>query len=139
MTSDLILKFADAEILLDDAAYRKLNDHNNSNELAESLINDLVNNGDSIFLLTEEMVDEFLEEKESSIEPIRQSKLLPQEFDFQIIRMPVRSPTLTGRLKTFHPTLRTAIINSGKCLPGNMSCKMSSPLKMPREVKMLWK
>ena len=101
MTSDLILKFADAEILLDDGAYRKINSQDNSKELADSLINDLLNNGNSIFLLTEEMVNEFLEEKEGSKELIRQSKLLPQEFDFQIIQDASRKSYTNGEIKDF--------------------------------------
>jgi DNA polymerase II small subunit len=101
MTSDLILNVADCEILLNDAAYHKINSHNNSNELADSLISDLVNNNDPIFLLTEEMVDEFLEEKESLTEAIEQSKLLPQDFDFQIIQDASKKSYTNGEIKDF--------------------------------------
>jgi len=132
MTSDLILKFANAEILLDDTAYRKINSHNDSKELADSLINDLVNNGDSIFLLTGEMVDEFLEdleEKDGLSEPIRQSKLLPQEFDFQILQDASKKSYTNGEIKDFSSYFANRYHKIWQMLTRKQELKNAQPIK----------
>jgi len=127
MTTDLILKFADADILLDDAAYHKITSQDNSKELADSLLKDLIKNENSVYLLTEEMVDEFLEDKVELREPIIQSKLLPQEFDFQIIHDASKKSYTNGEIKDFSSYFANRYHKLWQMLTKKKSCKMSSP------------
>ena len=53
-------KFAEAEVLIDDKAFWKIKNHENSLKLTESLIKDLKFSGENILILTGEMVEKFL-------------------------------------------------------------------------------
>ncbi len=60
MKETIINKFAEAEVLIDDKAFWKIKNHENSLKLTESLIKDLKFSGENILILTGEMVEKFL-------------------------------------------------------------------------------
>lgn len=105
MTNDIISKFADAEILLDETAYRKIRNYEDSSELVNSLINHLTLSSPEVMVLTGEHVDEYLVNGNSTtlnqdpIEVMTQSKLVPQEFDFQILKDASRKSYTNGEIK----------------------------------------
>ena len=53
MTDDIILKFTNADLLIDDSAYKKLIQQENSLQIADSLIEDISSSNDDVFVLTE--------------------------------------------------------------------------------------
>lgn len=104
MTDDILLKFVDAEILLDESAYNIIKAHENSLELSDSLINHLILSQATSGVLTGELVDEYLEKSNghSGLQKTRQvsqSKLLPHDFDFEILRDASRKSYTNGEIK----------------------------------------
>jgi len=61
MSDDIILKFTNASILLNDKAYERIKKHENSLELADSLIDELSNFEEDMFIITEEFIDKYFE------------------------------------------------------------------------------
>ena len=61
MTDDIILKFTNADLLIDDSAYKKLIQQENSLQLADSLIEDISSSNDDVFVLTGAIVDQYLQ------------------------------------------------------------------------------
>lgn len=66
MNGTIIDKFTDAEVLIDDSAYKKIISQENSIELAESIIIGLGLPREDMMILTEDVVDQYL--KNSAIE-----------------------------------------------------------------------
>ncbi len=61
MTNDIIIKFIDAGILINDGAYEKIKHQNNPLEFAEVLIADLSHSDNNVLVLTEEILDTYLQ------------------------------------------------------------------------------
>ncbi len=61
MNDDIILKFTNAELLIDDSAYKKIEQQENSLEIADSLIQDVSSSNGELFILTGAIVDQFLQ------------------------------------------------------------------------------
>jgi DNA polymerase II small subunit len=61
MSEAIINKFADADVLLDDAAYQKIQEQKESLVLVEALINQLKLPNEDILIITGAMVDEYLD------------------------------------------------------------------------------
>ncbi len=80
MTEDIISKFADAEILLDEDAYHKIRNYNDSSNLVDSLINHLTISSPEMMVLTGELVEDYLGKSSAQeiIDESAQSKLEPQ-------------------------------------------------------------
>lgn len=101
MTKDIISKFADAEILLDETAYYKIKNYNDSSNLVDSLINHLNISSQDMMILTGELIDDYLEKSntERIHQEITQSKLFPQKFDFEILKDASRKSYTNGEIK----------------------------------------
>jgi DNA polymerase II small subunit len=107
MTDDIILKFTEADILLDETAYQKINAQNNSKELTDSLIRRIDLNTPETLILTGELVDQYLEQFDdgsSNLQNLKsgqisQSKLLPQDYDFQVLKDASRKSYTNGDIK----------------------------------------
>jgi DNA polymerase II small subunit len=102
MTDDIIVKFADAEILLDETAYNKIKDYSDSSNLVDSLINHLIMSSQNMMVLTGEVVDDYLGNKSDRViktEDGTQSKLLPKEFDLEILKDASQKSYTNGEIK----------------------------------------
>ncbi|MCC7550847.1 MAG: DNA-directed DNA polymerase II small subunit, partial [Methanobacterium sp.] len=105
MTDDIILKFADAEILLDETAYHKIKAFEDSSQLVNSLINHLTMSPSEMLVLTGDQVEEYLGNSEiysplsKKTSEMAQIKLLPQEFDLQILKDASQKSYTNGEIK----------------------------------------
>ncbi|BDZ70105.1 DNA-directed DNA polymerase II small subunit [Methanobacterium petrolearium] len=101
MTNNIISKFADAEILLDETAYHKIKNYEDSSHLVDSLIDHLTISSQEMMILTGEVVDNYLgiSNGHGKISELAQSKLLPQEFDFEIIKDASHKSYTNGEIK----------------------------------------
>lgn len=101
MTNDIISKFADAEILLDETAYHKIKNYEDSSHLVDSLIDHLTISSQEMMILTGEVVDNYLgiSDSHGKTSKIAQSKLLPQEFDFEILKDASHKSYTNGEIK----------------------------------------
>jgi len=93
MPDDIILKFADAEILLDETAYNKIKNYDDSSHLVDSLIKHMTISSPEMMVLTGKAVEDYLGQSTSTIvgsthtsNQRAQIKLVPQDFDFQILK-----------------------------------------------------
>ncbi len=128
MKEDIILKFANAELLIDDSAYEKLVQQENSVQIADSLIKDISSSNEDLFVLTESVVDKYLQEYLSNYQTpninsinkndtlsqnpadslkMPQSKLLDMPLDFHVIKDASKKSYTNGEVKDF-----TAYFNS---------------------------
>ena len=69
MTDDIILKFTNADLLIDDSAYKKIVQQENSLEIADSLIEDISTSNDDLLVLTGSMVDQFIQRSAANPNP----------------------------------------------------------------------
>ena len=65
MNGTIIDKFMEAEVLIDDAAYEKIKNQDNSIEIVESLINQLGLPREDMMIVTEDVVDQYLKNKDT--------------------------------------------------------------------------
>jgi DNA polymerase II small subunit len=65
MSDDIILKFTNASILVNDKAYERIKKHENSLELVDSLIDELTSFEEDIFIITEEFIDKYFKNNDS--------------------------------------------------------------------------
>jgi len=128
MKEDIILKFTNADLLIDDSAYEKIVQQQNSNEIADSLIKDMSTSDGEFYVLTSSIVDNYLQknlinsttqdmdidmETETILQnPITsvkmpQSKLLDVPLDFHVIQDTSNKSYTNGEVKDF-----TAYFNS---------------------------
>jgi DNA polymerase II small subunit len=126
MKEDIILKFTNADLLIDDSAYEKIVQQKNSNEIADSLIKDMSTSNGEFYVLTSSIVDNYLQknlintttpdmdmETETILQnPITsvkmpQSKLFDVPLDFQVIQDTTKKSYTNGEVKDF-----TAYFNS---------------------------
>ncbi len=118
MTEDIILKFTEADILLDDMAYEKIRNQDDSLKFTQSIISDLNGSREDLVVLTGEIVDQYLEKnsfpqnipavsmnnvaEEGGSQAAPQIKLVPNKpFDFQIIKDASRKSYTNGEIRDF--------------------------------------
>lgn len=118
MNDDILLKFTDANILINEEAYKKIQSQKNSQKFVESLIKNLVRSNEDIFLLTEDIVEQHLKKREElHLERVNgsdtalidvktgdlrkgQDKLISGvQFDFQVIQDTSRKSYTCGEIK----------------------------------------
>jgi DNA polymerase II small subunit len=106
MTDDIILKFTDAEILLDETAYHKIKTQENSLDLADSMIKELAISQSKMLVLTGDRVEQYLEKFNGGSKShhlpgpkISQTKLLPRDFDFQILKDASKKSYTNGEIR----------------------------------------
>lgn len=128
MKEDILLKFTNAELLIDDSAYEKIIRQENSVQIADSLIKDISNSNQDFFVLTESVVDNFLQQYlsnyqapesklksdtetsyETHNEAVKtpQSKLMDIPLDFHVLKDASKKSYTNGEIKDF-----TAYFNS---------------------------
>ncbi len=123
MNDDIILKFTNAELLIDDSAYKKIEQQENSLQFADSLIQDVSGSKSDLFILTGAIVDQFLQKNianqiisnysaeniESTEEGytaldtvnISQSKLVDIPFNFEVLQDASKKSYTNGEIKDF--------------------------------------
>ena len=116
MSDDIILKFTNANILINDKAYERIITQENSIKFTESLIEDIVYSNQNIIVLTEEILDQYLEKNDLNGEisseviqenvdtnpPVSQSKFQTgRPFDFHIIQDTTKKSYTSGEVKDF--------------------------------------
>ena len=123
MNDDIILKFTNAELLIDDSAYKKIEQQENSLQFADSLIQDVSGSKSDLFILTGAVVDQFLQKNMdnqiiSNYSPenigltnegydtvdsanISQSKLMDIPFNFQVLQDASKKSYTNGEIKDF--------------------------------------
>jgi DNA polymerase II small subunit len=122
MKEDIILKFANAELLLDDSAYEKIVQHENSTQIADSLIKDMSNSNGEFCVLTGTIVDNYLQKNLINYQPqninndieneiihqnpisnvkMPQSKLVDVPLDFHVIQDTSKKSYTNGEIKDF--------------------------------------
>ena len=116
MSDDIILKFTNANILLNDKVYERIKEKDNSNEFTDSLISDLHNGGEEIFIMTEEILDNYLKNDNSSLtdeeglnynledvvpKPPQSKFHTGRPFDFNIIQDTSSKSYTNGEIKDF--------------------------------------
>ena len=79
MSNDILLKFTNANILINDKAYERIQKHENSLEFADSLIDELLYSREDIFIITEEFLDKYLKSDDSAV--ISSGNELVDSFD----------------------------------------------------------
>jgi DNA polymerase II small subunit len=123
MNDDIILKFTNAELLIEDSAYKKIEQQENSLQFADSLIQDVSGSKSDLFILTGAIVDQFLQKNianqiMSNYSPenvgiideeydslnkgnISQSKLLDIPFNFEVLQDASKKSYTNGEIKDF--------------------------------------
>ncbi|MGA2676675.1 MAG: DNA-directed DNA polymerase II small subunit [Methanobacterium sp.] len=112
MHENIINKFIDANILLNDTAYQKIETNENSFKLSESLIEDLAPSTEDLLILTGEIIDQYIKDSKKDLSNIEnndqknksppQSKLVSSlPFDFQILKDTSRKSYTNGEIKDF--------------------------------------
>lgn len=123
MNDDIILKFTNAELLIDDSAYKKIAQRDNALQFADSLIQDLSGTNRDLLILTGEIVDQYIqrniqdynqykysndssgaeEEGNATVKSLNppQSKLMDGPFDFHVIQDASKKSYTNGEIKDF--------------------------------------
>ncbi len=101
MTENIISKFTDADILIDEEAYLKIKNYDDSSNLVESLINHITISSPEMVVLTGALVENYLNRTPSpkSYDQMAQSHLLPKEFNFEILKDTSRKSYTNGEIK----------------------------------------
>lgn len=137
MTDDIILKFADAEILLDESAYHKIKDYDDSLNLADSMIKHLTISPQEMMVLTGDWVDKYLGQSNKSLlgstdvkkDKITQMKLIPRDFDFQILKDASRKSYTNGEIKDLSSYFKSRYHKLRELLTNKRELKDSYPIK----------
>ena len=98
MSDDIILKFTNANILINDKAYERIITQENSIKFTESLIEDIVYSNQNIIVLTEEILDQYLEK--NSLKGEINEEIIPETVDVNTTAS--QSKFQTGRPFDFH-------------------------------------
>jgi len=113
MTDNIINKFVDAEILLDESAYKKIKNYNDSAYLVDSLIKHM-NTSSPEMILTGKVVEDYLKQTSSDIvkttyrnDHKSQMKLVPQEYDFQILKDASNKSYTNGEIRDLSSYFRS--------------------------------
>lgn len=101
MTENIISKFTDADILIDEEAYLKIKNYDDSSNLVESLINHITISSPEMVVLTGALVENYLNRTPSpkSYDQMAQSHLLPKDFNFEILKDTSRKSYTNGEIK----------------------------------------
>lgn len=112
MYEDIITKFAEADILVNHKAFKKIKSHDDSFKFAEAIIQDLALSQEDMVILTGGMVDQYLNKvgkthkigsnlkNQTSKKTIPQKKLISDEtFDFEILRDASQKSYTNGEIK----------------------------------------
>ena len=135
MTDDIILKFADAEILLDESAYLKIKDYNDPSNLVDSLIKHLTISPQEMMVLTGEWVDKYLDQNNNlgstyaKKDKIAQMKLVPQDYDFQILKDASRKSYTNGEIKDLSSYFKSRYHKLRELLTYKRELKDNYPIK----------
>ncbi len=113
MTDNIINKFVDAEILLDESAYKKIKNYNDSAYLVDSLIKHM-NTSSPEMILTGKVVEDYLEQTSPDIlkttyhnDSKSQMKLVPQDYDFQILKDASNKSYTNGEIRDLSSYFRS--------------------------------
>jgi len=122
MKEEIISKFTNAELLIDDSAYEKIVQQENSIQIVDSLIKDMSNSDDEFFVLTASYVDNYLQKNLINYQPqnfdsddengtmhqnqvsnikMPQSKLIDVPLDFHVIQDASKKSYTNGEIKDF--------------------------------------
>lgn len=106
MSQDIISKFTEANILLNDRAYERIKNQENYIEFSDLFINHLINNKEDVFIITEEVLDKYLiniaDDSNHIIEKPSQSKFQTGRlFDFKVIQDTSKRSYTNGEIKDF--------------------------------------
>jgi DNA polymerase II small subunit len=114
MTDNIINKFVDAEILLDESAYKKIKNYNDSAYLVDSLIKHMNTSSPEMMVLTGKVVEDYLERTSPDIlkttyhkDSKSQMKLVPQEYDFQILKDASNKSYTNGEIRDLSSYFRS--------------------------------
>lgn len=151
MTDDIILKFTNADLLIDDSAYKKLIQQENSLQLADSLIEDISSSNDDVFVLTSAIVDQYLQrnlvnqsshnyssvgseidetyQEAVNSEIMPQSKLMDLPFDFHVIQDASKKSYTSGEIKDFSAYFNSRFQKIKAMLVKKQGLKDSYPMK----------
>jgi len=137
MTDDIIFKFTEADILLDETAYQKINAQNNSKEVADSLIQRMGLNPAETLILTGEKVDEYLEQVNGGSAHLQnlksgqlsQSKLLPQDYNFQVLKDASHKSYTNGDIKDLSSYFASRYAKLRELLTKNPELRDIDPIK----------
>ena len=150
MTNDIILKFTNADLLIDDSAYKKLIQQENSLQLADSLIDDISSSNDDVFVLTGDIVDQYIQknltkssynyskvgseieephQQAVDIEMMPQSKLIDLPYDFQVIQDASKKSYTNGEIKDFSAYFNSRFQKIKAMLVKKPGLKDSYPMK----------
>lgn len=137
MTDDIILKFADAEILLDESAYHKIKDYDDSSHLVDSLIKHLTISPQEMMVLTGAWVDEYLGQSNNNLldstyvknDKMAQMKLVPQDFDFHILKDTSRKSYTNGEIRDLSSYFKSRYHKLRELLSYKRELKDSRPIK----------
>ncbi|MGB9936287.1 MAG: DNA-directed DNA polymerase II small subunit [Methanobacterium sp.] len=111
--SDIISKFTNANILVNDKAYERMKMHEDSLQFADLFIDHLQYSKKGIFIITEEILDEYLKENHSDIidevKDIQENGPKPSQsrfntgrpFDFHVIQDTSKKSYTSGEIKDF--------------------------------------
>lgn len=137
MTDDIILKFADAEILLDESAYHKIKDYADSSHLVDSLIKHLTISPQEMMVLTGAWVDEYLGQSNNNLldstyvknDKMAQMKLVPRDFDFHILKDTSRKSYTNGEIRDLSSYFKSRYHKLRELLSYKRELKDSRPIK----------
>jgi len=137
MTDDIILKFADAEILLDESAYHKIKDYGDSSHLVDSLIKHLTISPQEMMVLTGAWVDEYLGQSNNNLldstyvknDKMAQMKLVPQDFDFHILKDTSHKSYTNGEIRDLSSYFKSRYHKLRELLSYKRELKDSRPIK----------
>ncbi|MGB9977704.1 DNA-directed DNA polymerase II small subunit [Methanobacterium sp.] len=118
MSDDIILKFTNANILINDKAYERIRNHENCIKFTESLIEDIIYSNQDILILTEEILDQYLEKNVLKEKNQKVSEIIPESvdinptvsqskfqtgrpFDFHVIQDTTKKSYTSGEVKDF--------------------------------------
>jgi DNA polymerase II small subunit len=114
MYDNIITKFIDANILLNDTAYQKIKTYEDSFKLSKSIIEDLAPSHEDLLILTGEIIDQYIESDKTDLNiptvenHVQKNKSPPQSklvsslpFDFQVLKDASRKSYTNGEIKDF--------------------------------------
>ena len=114
MTDNIINKFVDAEILLDESAYKKIKNYNDSAYLVDSLIKHMTTSSPEMMVLTGKVVEDYLERTSPDIlkttyhnDSKSQMKVVPQDYDYQILKDASNKSYTNGEIRDLSSYFRS--------------------------------
>ena len=150
MKEDILLKFTNAELLIDDSAYEKIIQQENSVQVADSLIKDISSSNQDFFVLTESVVDNFLQqylsnyqapesklksdletsyETQNETVKMPQSKLMDIPLDFHVLKDASKKSYTNGEIKDFTAYFNSRFQKLKAMLTKKPGLRESAPIK----------